>query len=115
MSGKLTVGTLVLIGLGACSTARDYEAPVKALLRDPESAQFSDVAIGPESVCGFVNSRNGYGGYAGRQPFIVVGNEATLLEARTETSALVNGRCQEPARAKINAWLTDVAIEALKQ
>lgn len=45
---------------------------------------------------------------------MVVGKEATLLEANVDASTLVNARCQEPARSKINAWLTEAAIEALK-
>ncbi|MBI1627017.1 hypothetical protein [Comamonas suwonensis] len=43
-------------------------------LRDPESARFREVALivyeGRSVVCGEVNSKNGYGGYVGFQPFI---------------------------------------------
>lgn len=54
---------------------------VKAKLRDPESAIFSEVTISPLSaVCGFVNSRNGFGGMGGRSRFIVV--KSAYLEAQ---------------------------------
>ena len=45
------------------------EIIVKGLLRDPSSATFLHH---PESAgCGWVNARNGYGGMAGDQAFIV--------------------------------------------
>ena len=47
-------------------------AAVKATLRDPGSAQFSEVAAKPGAVCGWVNARNGFGGYGGRLLFVYV-------------------------------------------
>ena len=50
-------------------------------LRDPESAQFSDLRVvrvvgdrgsSVTSVCGLYNSKNGYGGYGGFAPFYYV-------------------------------------------
>lgn len=53
----------------------DAEAKVRDSLRDPQSALFSDVRISPVSaVCGFVNSRNGFGGMSGKRRFIVISN-----------------------------------------
>jgi TPR repeat protein len=50
------------------------KASVLKTLRDPGSAQFSDVVAhknGSDAiVCGFVNAKNGYGGYTGRKAFI---------------------------------------------
>jgi hypothetical protein len=40
-------------------------AAVGRVLRDPGSAKFSGEVREPGFVCGQVNSRNGYGGYAG--------------------------------------------------
>lgn len=51
---------------------------VRAALRDPESARFrgsgnADVEIAAgkpvEIACGYVNARNGFGGYTGEQPW----------------------------------------------
>jgi len=49
------------------------EGVIRGDLRDPESARFRDVRRNTEkgAVCGFVNAKNGYGGYVGEAPFIV--------------------------------------------
>lgn len=59
------------------------EDAVRARLRDPGSAEFSNVRVsrksGVAAVCGYVNARNGFGGMAGRERFIsggVVGMES---------------------------------------
>lgn len=51
------------------------QASIKQRLKDPLSAMFERVsavtnAKGSLLVCGMVNSKNSYGGYAGRTPFI---------------------------------------------
>lgn len=61
-------------------TAADREAvetAVKSSLKDPASAQFGDMravysATRPRTVtiCGAVNARNSYGGFAGAKPFL---------------------------------------------
>lgn len=57
---------------------------VLAKLRDPQSAVFDGVHVsrGPSLplVCGWVNSRNGFGGMTGRQRFTGSNNGATLEE-----------------------------------
>ena len=50
------------------------EKTVKAELSDPESARFKWVpvpALGVNTYCGLVNSKNRFGGYAGDAPYIV--------------------------------------------
>lgn len=51
-----------------------YQQWIRRGLRDPQSAQFSEVVAGKDErgqvlICGNVNSKNGFGGYAGRVPF----------------------------------------------
>lgn len=48
-------------------------AAVKGMLKDPESAQFSGLWVGPEGkyVCGEVNAKNAMGGYVGKQAFML--------------------------------------------
>jgi hypothetical protein len=59
---------------------------VRATLKDPDSAQFrktylSKIESGGSAICGEVNSKNSYGGYAGFQRFISSGlAESTFLE-----------------------------------
>jgi len=54
--------------------AADTQAAVKDLikgkLRDPDSAQFRDIRRrGPLDYCGWVNAKNGFGGYVGYSVF----------------------------------------------
>lgn len=77
------VGLLLL--LVSCKSDSDYladaaEDAVRAELREPESAQFEAVHTYPSRniVCGFVNARNGFGGYAGRSPFVYDNGIVTL-------------------------------------
>jgi hypothetical protein len=45
---------------------------VRTLLRDPSSARFdNEVITAAGSVCGWINARNAFGGYAGRSPYVV--------------------------------------------
>ena len=54
-------------------------------LRDPTSAMFRNVVVqrrsGRIEVCGWINARNGYGGFTGYQPFAVVGDEVHVPRA----------------------------------
>ena len=56
---------------------------VKSILRDPESARFSSLRAyrqlgGQLVVCGYVNAKNGFGGYTGDEAFIAVGTVVML-------------------------------------
>ena len=63
-------------------------AALKERLRDPESAQFTDIHYGTISsegrsavvVCGRVNSKNGFGGMTGSQRFIGLSSAVFLEE-----------------------------------
>lgn len=114
---RAVIFALASFALVACSggPTYDYETVVKSQLRDPESAQFSDVTVNVESACGFVNSKNAFGGYSGRQPFVAVGPNVTFLQgAGKSDSDLVAARCIDPAQRKIIQWMVNVAIEQLK-
>ena len=55
---------------------------IKSRLRDPDSAQFTEVQVSRKSgvvaICGMVNSKNGFGGMSGPQRFVTGG--ATAIE-----------------------------------
>lgn len=57
---------------------------VVALLKDPDSAKFRNVALKPfgdgKVVCGEVNAKNSYGGYVGFRGFAAGAYGATLEE-----------------------------------
>ena len=58
------------------SAIAEAKTAVKATLRDPESAQFSDMDSIEDGrgkvICGKVNSKNGLGGYSGFATFVYV-------------------------------------------
>lgn len=54
---------------------------VKRRLKDPESAQFGDQWVGGKDgtvFCGFVNAKNGFGGYNGQQLYFGAGDLVVL-------------------------------------
>lgn len=83
----IIVGALLAVSLGAAGAVygpdqyRIYKAKqaVRQLLRDPESAVFTQVAISTKAVCGMVNSRNGYGAMAGAVPFMAINGQPAEL------------------------------------
>lgn len=68
----------------------ETRAAIEAQLRDPSSAIYrSVIAIdGGMAFCGEVNGANGFGGYAGWRPFVVVGS--TVSFAPTEEGAMAD-------------------------
>ena len=84
---------IIAIALLACvcgcnaddgTTIGEAEDNVRAQLRDPSSAEFTDVVRYPPHdgkgavVCGMVNARNGFGGMTGPHRFI--SGAKTLIE-----------------------------------
>ncbi|OED41995.1 hypothetical protein AB833_08190 [Chromatiales bacterium (ex Bugula neritina AB1)] len=64
---------------------RTAEKLVKSRLKDPKSAKFKDTYFtnlnGSSTVCGQVNSKNGFGGFSGYLNFItIIGLEQTILK-----------------------------------
>ena len=53
-------------------TTDDAKAFIARKLKDPESARFSEVHVTSEAVCGSVNAKNLFGGYAGARRFYYV-------------------------------------------
>lgn len=62
------------------SAIREAEQVVSAELRDPESAQFQSTKVSGDYVCGEVNGRNAFGGYAGFGRFVVTPAGKAILE-----------------------------------
>jgi hypothetical protein len=65
------------------------EGQVKTILKDPESATFSNEVIKNAKlpiVCGEVNARNSFGGMTGATPFIVLGASAQIDEGPHQAS-----------------------------
>ena len=72
------------------------QARVAALLRDPASAEFSDVEVRGQNICGVVRGRNGFGGYGSSQKFVVVAGVATIDPSASPTrSSMAQVRASE--------------------
>lgn len=72
---------------------------VKSLLRDGDSAEFRNLRVmksesGGRYVCGEVNSRNAFGGYAGYQQFVSVGQMTFLQEQVSDFSEVWQEFCR---------------------
>ena len=82
----------------ASETAFNGKLAIKSRLRDPESAQFGRVWAGGDSqvvACGYVNAKNGFGGYTGEElywgvpPIVVTAGELQKLSQK-ERKALAS-------------------------
>lgn len=68
---------------------------VKEVLKDPESARFRSDFVGKDgAVCGFVNSKNSYGGYDGFKRYIVRPDNV-LIEYDESRTWIVDARWLE--------------------
>jgi hypothetical protein len=70
---NLFVSLLFALGLAGCEEENhDTKQAVRVALRDPSSATFRTIYVGPGGVtCGDVNAKNGFGGYTGFRPFYI--------------------------------------------
>lgn len=74
---RMTAAVLALAAMlaGCNSTEKEILTKVRQELKDPSSAEFSQLDLkkttdGSISVlCGMVNAKNSFGGYAGAKPF----------------------------------------------
>lgn len=79
----LLIGVLVYVSCDAGTSGSgapsgldrrvDARVAVQSMLRDPDSAEFTGLAVHGDVVCGYVNARNGFGGMTGPQRFIYQG------------------------------------------
>jgi len=101
VSDKPMFGTMDLGGWSDPGFGALTEKVVRAALRDPDSAIFTDMfLVGdrkykksyPLTVCGYVNAKNGFGGYAGKQNFVYIPITEQLLIGNS-AAALWNRMC----------------------
>ncbi len=75
---------------------------VRRSLRDPDSARFGAIFATQKPgqamfVCGYVNARNGFGGYSGDMPFVGV-----MSRIVAKPTFLLNSVASTPLQAKVN-------------
>lgn len=56
---------------------------VRASLKDPDSAQFTNDVTGPGVVCGKVNAKNSFGGFVGPRSYVASVQGVTQVYATT--------------------------------
>jgi hypothetical protein len=118
LAASATVLTFIWIGLQPSSNAPQTssynpvreesdaidvaEDAVRKILRDPASASFDDVHYrsSTRTVCGLVNSRNGFGGLSGAVPFFVSGGLPEVQPSPADPH-------YEPFRSMYNAECLD--------
>lgn len=92
-----------------CIAARQAQeqtamALVRGVLKDPESAIFSDLIHSWDTaLCGKVNAKNSYGGYAGKQRFIVENGTVNFFDDIPKTER------EEKAAKRCLDWIIQVA------
>ncbi|KXJ63090.1 hypothetical protein AXY46_03485 [Achromobacter xylosoxidans] len=80
-------------------------AKVKSSLKDPDSAKFYGIYAAQKpgqpqaSICGFVNAKNGYGGYVGKTMFLATPDVAVVAGGRmvgspSVGSEVIVGNCR---------------------
>ncbi|MEW6371433.1 MAG: hypothetical protein AB1584_10880 [Pseudomonadota bacterium] len=82
------IGVIALAGATAAAMNYDkwfvfpaYHNVVASVFKDPDSTMFRNEKMpNPTMLCGEVNSKNGYGAYAGYKRFMVTNQHAVFLE-----------------------------------
>ena len=107
---SIATGLLSLVTLNGCDmwhpeNKRTEEAKdaVGLLLADPASAQYTDIAVKDNVVCGLVNSKNLVGAYSGFTGFIVADGSAELGDDGAEFFNAFLKKCGDPAKSKFMA------------
>lgn len=89
--------SLAGLSLSGCSRLdQNWEAKklVERQLKDPNSAQFTEIVKGSKASCGYVNSKNGFGAYSGREAFVVVDGNVSFDDASLDFRTLVRHNCE---------------------
>lgn len=108
--------SLAGIALSGCSRLdQNWEAKklVERQLKDPDSAQFTEIVKGAKASCGYVNSKNGFGAYSGREAFVVVDGDVSLDDASTSFRTLVRHSCESSFFYTFEAEKANQAIKEI--
>jgi len=85
---------LIMIGLSAGGTrtlVAKAERAVAAGLSDPVSARFEKETVRKGIVCGFVNAKDGFGGYVGFKRFFYSDNVGSII-LQNDNEAITYGQ-----------------------
>src|SRR5665213_3288498 len=106
--------TIAAAPLSDADVIQVAEQAVANKLSDPESARFNGVFVhrsqtsaASSTVCGFVNAKNQYGGYAGRKPFRVLMVDSIVVDVGFRRESDNPDYSQAFARVFANFWNQD--------
>lgn len=69
---------------------------VKSILRDPDSAKFRGIVQRNGVICGYVNSKNGFGGYTGYKEFMITRTHINFNDGSRKFMNHWNSTCAKP-------------------
>ena len=97
MLRKVLIGCAAAAAIASPAIAGELDvakAAVRANLRDPASARFSDMRERKGAVCGFVAARNGFGGYGEPMLFVYLTAEraAYVIDPRSNNGPIWNAK-----------------------
>jgi hypothetical protein len=115
MKSKLLVFSLIVGGLSACASQPskppvvwskeaatseeivDAKETVVGQLKDPESARFGEIwamsgTNGKRTICGYVNAKNSFGGYTGKQMFTLT-DSGVIFQGSGHLGGLLPSLC----------------------
>lgn len=130
----LSILALVSVGFYTSHALAQTSKPTKAVenmaraavrdgLKDPQSAQFSGLftfmVSGVRHTCGYVNAKNSYGGYTGKQAFAVLSSNAEVDYVATEENSSISivmplcdpAEANKTAKAKAQAQAAENELE----
>lgn len=87
------------------------------VLKDPSSAQFTDIVENKGAICGFVNAKNSMGAYSGFKAFLVKGDEALVDtdDHSVEFAKKFDASCPLELSSKQLSIAVDAHIAALNE
>jgi hypothetical protein len=75
--------------------------------RDPDSVKWGVVRMGKHNIlCGFVNAKNGMGGYTGMEPFFAMPGSYAVTPVDLSAIAIPDGDASRDEHDKHRVWST---------
>jgi hypothetical protein len=70
------------------------EDAVRKRLREPDTAKIEALIVAGDWICGYVNAKNGFGGYTGKMAFAVSGAVVLIEDGTTKTAKTIDKNCR---------------------
>jgi hypothetical protein len=108
----VSLAGLPLSGCSRLDQNREAKQLVERQLKDPDSAQFTEIVKEAKASCGYVNSKNGFGAYSGREAFVVADGDVSFDDTSPNFRTLVRHNCDS---SFFSTFETAKARQAVKE